>query len=295
MVDSLHKSLVSVWMVTYNHEAYIEQAIESVMMQTTNFDFHLYIGEDCSTDNTGEICERLKTKYPKQITLVRNKKNLGANNNALNIYNLCFNSDAKYVAMLEGDDYWTDPLKLQKQVDFLESNTDFNICWAKYKISIDSKLKNPEWEIQLLQKSTKFYEVNYNNFATPYCTYTLTTVFRKKIFDNINIRKFKYFKDNTLFCLCLRNSKGAVLNFYSSIYRIQNEGIYSTASDFNKAKSNYLNFDEILRLIPESRTTNVYLKRKIWKRMFLGEINKLPISKVKKRMINLKLYFNLNF
>lgn len=119
---------VAVYMITYNHAEYIEQAVGSIINQRTNFTFKLYIGEDCSTDNTREICLRLKEKYSDKIELVLNAQNIGALQNAIKIFNLCFNSGAKYVAMLEGDDYWTDINKLQKQVNILENNPEVNIC-----------------------------------------------------------------------------------------------------------------------------------------------------------------------
>tara|TARA_R100000306_G_C4372025_1_gene140425 strand:- start:193 stop:1185 length:993 start_codon:yes stop_codon:yes gene_type:complete len=129
--------IVSVWMVTYNHQDYITQAVESVMMQQTDFNVHLFIGEDFSSDNTRVICQSLKQKYPNKITLILNEKNLGPNKNAKNIYEACFNSKAKYIAMLEGDDYWTDPLKLQKQVNLLESNPQLVACHHWQKLAVN--------------------------------------------------------------------------------------------------------------------------------------------------------------
>lgn len=132
--------VVAVYMITYNQEKYIEQAIESIINQKTNFKFKLFVGEDCSTDNTKEICVKLAEKYSEKIHLVINKHNLGASLNAKNIFDLCFNSGAKYIALIEGDDYWTDPLKLQKQVDFLENNPDYSICFHNVE-EVDSNGK----------------------------------------------------------------------------------------------------------------------------------------------------------
>jgi glycosyltransferase involved in cell wall biosynthesis/ADP-heptose:LPS heptosyltransferase/ubiquinone/menaquinone biosynthesis C-methylase UbiE len=117
------KPVVSVFMITYNQEKYIAQAIESVLMQNTNFDFNIFIGEDCSTDRTREICLEYKAKYPEKIHLLLNERNNDILNSD-NTFKACFKSGAKYVAMLEGDDYWTDPLKLQKQVDLLEKHPE---------------------------------------------------------------------------------------------------------------------------------------------------------------------------
>jgi glycosyltransferase involved in cell wall biosynthesis len=112
-------------MVTYNHADFIEKAIESIMMQNSNFNYKLFIGEDNSVDKTREICQILKEKYPDKIELVLHKKNIGSNPNGFFMYQACFDSGAKYIALCEGDDYWTDPNKLQKQVDFLEANEEY--------------------------------------------------------------------------------------------------------------------------------------------------------------------------
>ena len=119
--------LVSVWMITYNHENYIAQALESVLMQKTNFDFEIVIGEDCSTDNTRNILQDFEIKYPKVIHAIYHEKNVGALSNA---YEFALpKCRGKYIACLEGDDYWTDPLKLQKQVDIMESNAEYSFCF----------------------------------------------------------------------------------------------------------------------------------------------------------------------
>ena len=125
-MNDVESPLVAVWMITYNHEKFIGQAVESVVNQVTNFNYILYLSEDCSLDNTREICLGLKAKYPAKIELYTPEKNLGIGENGIGIqtYERCLNSGAKYMALLEGDDYWTDPYKLQKQVDHLEQESD---------------------------------------------------------------------------------------------------------------------------------------------------------------------------
>lgn len=116
---------VSVLMITYNHEKYIEEAVRSVMMQETDFDYELIIGEDCSTDNTREIVLRLKDEFPDKIRLILHQENVGMIPNFIDVYNA---ATGEYIALCEGDDYWTDPKKLQLQVDFLENNPSIRIC-----------------------------------------------------------------------------------------------------------------------------------------------------------------------
>lgn len=111
--------IVSVCMITYNHEPYIAEAIEGVLMQKTNFQIELIVGEDCSTDRTREICKIYKEKYPDLIKLRLPENNLGVMPNFIENLQAC---TGKYIAICEGDDYWTNPLKLQKQVDLLEAD-----------------------------------------------------------------------------------------------------------------------------------------------------------------------------
>ena len=114
-------------MLAYNQMDYIGQAIESVMCQRTDFFFELVIGDDFSTDGTREICEDFKKKYPDQIRLILNEKNLGIGTNYVKILSEC---KGKYVAICDGDDYWIDVQKLQKQVDFLENHQNFKIVFT---------------------------------------------------------------------------------------------------------------------------------------------------------------------
>ncbi len=113
---------VSVMMVTYNHEKYIEQAIQSVLNQNTNFKYELLIGEDCSTDCTREIVERYQVKYPQIIKIVRHNKNVGALKNEAELRQRC---RGQYIAVLEGDDYWIYCDKLKRQVEFLDRHPEY--------------------------------------------------------------------------------------------------------------------------------------------------------------------------
>lgn len=126
--NSEKKPLVAVYMVAYNCEKYISQAIEGVLMQETNFYYRLFIGDDCSTDSTTLICRQYQQQYPYKIELIVQPVNKGAVLNAKDVYEACFASGASYIAMCEGDDYWTDTTKLQQQVNALEADTNCAMC-----------------------------------------------------------------------------------------------------------------------------------------------------------------------
>jgi len=113
---------LSVCCISYNHGKFIAKALDGFLSQKTNFDFNIVIADDCSTDDTAAVLQDYSEKYPGKITLIINDKNIGMMANLAKAYNAC---TAPYIAFCEGDDYWTDPLKLQKQVDFLEANPDF--------------------------------------------------------------------------------------------------------------------------------------------------------------------------
>lgn len=117
--------IVSIASITYNHGKFIAQAIESWLVQRTDFNIEIVIGEDCSTDNTREIIESYREKHPKLFRVITSETNVGMMPNFIRTLEAC---KGKYIALCEGDDYWTDPHKLQKQVDFLEGNEDYSIC-----------------------------------------------------------------------------------------------------------------------------------------------------------------------
>ncbi len=126
--QSFNPPKVSVMLITYNHEKYIAQALESVLMQQTNFDFEINVIEDCSTDRTREVVMEYVLKYPHIVKPYFNKKNIGFKVTQRNFYQGFKTLKGDYFAILEGDDYWTSPDKLQRQVDFLDANPDFAIC-----------------------------------------------------------------------------------------------------------------------------------------------------------------------
>ena len=144
--------LVSVKMITYNHAPFIVQAIEGVLQQKTNFPFELVIGEDCSTDGTREIVFAYQRRYPDIIRIITSDSNVGMKTNGLRTRKAC---RGKYVAVCEGDDWWQHPLKLQKQVDYLETHPDCGMVHSNYDVYHESS-----------KVLTKDY-MNYRKFEVP--------------------------------------------------------------------------------------------------------------------------------
>ncbi|WP_417237392.1 glycosyltransferase family 2 protein [Bizionia paragorgiae] len=232
--------LLSVCLITYNHEKYIEQAIEGVLMQKTDFKFELIIADDCSTDRTQEILKSYKNKYPAHITLILQNINKGPAQNWLDLITA---PKSKYIAYFEGDDYWTDPLKLQKQVDFLETNEEFNICFHRANLLMEDGTLSLH-PIPQISKGGEFKYadlIKHYNFIT-----TASVLFRKP--DNFFFPKWFAeipFGDMGLYFLVSRGKKIKCLNEIMSVYRIHSQGIFQSNSILQR-KMQHLQFYKII-------------------------------------------------
>lgn len=220
---SKSRPMVAIEMITYNHEKYIAQAIESVVKQKTDFDFKLIICEDCSTDNTAKICTEYKNKFPDKIDLHLAEKNMGVYKNARRLHELSFGSGAKYIAMLDGDDYWTDENKLQKQIDFLEQHPDYAICFHKATIVYEGEpVRNfPELNNDTKATTTLTDLMKGNYIHTPTC------VFRKN-FDALPDWLLDIFTgDWVIHMLNAEHGKIFFINQEMAAYRVHGRGLIS--------------------------------------------------------------------
>ena len=167
----MEDNLVNIFLLTYNQEEFIGQTIESLLAQTTDFRYQLVIGEDCSTDNTRQICEKYAGEYPEKIKLLPSEKNHGLIQNFIRTYKEC---DGKYVAICDGDDYWIDPLKLQKQVDFLENNPGYSMVFTSFKFLFpDGQMYEKDYSDQ--SQTTSFEDLIFGNYIS-----SVTALFRNK-------------------------------------------------------------------------------------------------------------------
>lgn len=175
------KPLVSVAMITYNHEKYILKAINSVLEQKTNFVYEIVIGEDFSKDGTSEICQKMADEYPGKIRLLSTFQNLGMLENFRRTMEAC---NGKYVAICEGDDYWTDDLKLQKQIKFMQDNPEYGFTFHKYTSNVNRITENQD---------RKSYSISFYDTVKSGRWGTLTMVYKKKLLDfNIMSDFFSY-------------------------------------------------------------------------------------------------------
>lgn len=208
-----HEYLVDIPMCAYRHEKYIEEAILGVVNQQTTFKYRLLIGEDCSPDGTRDIIKKYAAMYPDKILPFFHEKNIGAHANTQILFNAC---RAKYIALCDGDDYWTDPTKLQKQIDFLEKNADFSICFHQVKMVYADGSREPVYSGKKQKDISTFEDLTFGNFIN-----TASTVFR----NNLKQTMPDWFAripsgDWTLFLLNAQFGKIYFINEPMAVYRI---------------------------------------------------------------------------
>jgi glycosyltransferase involved in cell wall biosynthesis len=201
--------LVSVSMITYSHESYIEEAINGVLMQETDFDVELVISNDSSPDQTDAIIQRILKKHPKAhwIKYIAHEKNIGMTENFINNLQQC---SGKYIAICEGDDYWTDPTKLQRQTDFLENHQEYalvaeNSIWHDLFNGTQKKFSTlPERDIGILELLEK------RQFAT-------ASVLFRNFGGNFFTKEI--LGDTILWCHLTKYGKIKYMENVSSVYR----------------------------------------------------------------------------
>ena len=149
--------IVSICCATYNHQKYIRDAIEGFLMQKTTFPFEILIHDDASTDGTADIIREYEAKYPDIIKPIYQRENQYSKGIKISQVYQFPRAQGKYIALCEGDDYWIDPLKLQKQVDYMERNSRVSMLTSHYVIY------DQERDVFITPPKIK-YELNFNRF-----------------------------------------------------------------------------------------------------------------------------------
>lgn len=217
--------MVSICSITYNHAPYIRKCLESFLMQKTNFKFEIIIHDDASTDNTASIIREFEERYPEIIKPIYQTENQYSKGQSILASFVYPRAKGKYIALCEGDDYWIDPYKLQKQVDFLENNEEYSLCFhnaiehwedGSRKDSIFSNVEDREYSAVEI----------YKKWTIP----TASVVFRKAVTDSLRYKevssnpKFIY-GDIILFLTCAEFGKLRGFTDTMSIYRRHIGGI----------------------------------------------------------------------
>jgi len=208
-------------MITYNHERFIAQALASVLAQRVNFDYEIVVGEDCSTDGTRDIVMDFYRRNPKRIVPFLRSHNLGVAQNLMAALASC---RGQYVALLEGDDYWTRDDKLQKQVDFLDAHPDYAMCC--HRAHVLDELGTDRAGVFPLHAAGPYA---IEDLLTVCFVATCTVVFRRVLvsplptwFNEIELG------DWALFALVAVHGKIDLMDEIMAVYRVHSGGIWSS-------------------------------------------------------------------
>ncbi len=276
VLKAIPEPKVSVHIITYQHVNYIRQAIDSVLMQQTDFPFEIIISDDESTDGTREICMEYAEKYPEKIRLLLHQRenNIKIFGKPSHLYQYAYNLfqlRGEYIAGLSGDDLWCDKNKLQLQFDMLSSNVNYSLCFTDYiVIGSNSDVIN----FNPLKEEDKKGLTLYDLLSEIRMPQTQTVMYRKSELLNklpdVFLQSLN--EDKFLFTLCLKKGDAAYLDFKSAKYRKHTDGINSMIEYHRKllnALKTNLNIQTILKGKEEKRAHRKHIKKQFLDLFFI--------------------------
>jgi glycosyltransferase involved in cell wall biosynthesis len=260
--DSLSEPWVSICCCTYNHGNFIRQCLDGFVMQKTTFPFEILVHEDASVDNTASIVKEYEANYPHLFRCVYQSENQFQKQNTL--HNILIPmSRGRYIAICEGDDYWTDPYKLQKQVDFLETNEEYSLCVGGY-----IKKNETTCNTQIILKNgfcndpnNKGITFTLSEMKNDWITKTLTILFKKSDLDKINLAFYKHATDTHLIYHLLKNKKAFYFNEIFGIFRVHRGGINSMQPEKYRTSMAYICYKELYEHNGDDFTRYMYRKK----------------------------------
>lgn len=278
-VDNTNTPLVSINCITYNQELYLAEALNGFIMQKTDFPFEVIIHDDASTDKTADIIREYEANYPKIIKPFYETENQYSKHNG-SFFNLInAKCKGKYIAMCEGDDYWTDENKLQIQVDFLEKHPDFSLCSHRYKkyYQNENRWEDDDYDSMFAKERDGFIITTEINYLKCWCTKTMTLMYRKNCIDINTLQKYKHTRDVHLNYHLLSQGNGYCLPFTGAVYRINDGGIWGNLSQLQKSITNFWVYEELYYHNQNDKTI---------KKVFQNYINKLVFDKIASHDLN---------
>lgn len=237
----MNAPLVSICCLTYNHAPFIRQCLDGFISQKTDFPFELIIHDDASNDGTADIIREYEARYPQIIKPIYQTENQYSQRKDVFLEIMFPHCTGKYIALCEGDDYWTDPNKLQEQADFLESHPDYSMCSGGHLRYKDGEIT----QICVGQDGTEGFE--YTNTLDYWPMQTLTVMTRKDAYAEL-LKKYKKAGrciDQVLFYFLLKAGKGWCFSKIYGVYRMHSGGVWAGLSDEGKNYFGYRCYKKI--------------------------------------------------
>jgi glycosyltransferase involved in cell wall biosynthesis len=251
--------LVSIRCLVYNHEPFLRQCLDGFVMQQTTFPFEAIVHDDASTDGSAAIIREYAEKYPDIIKPIYETENQYSKRDGsiIRIIDAAIHPNTKYLAYCEGDDYWTDPHKLQFQVDFLESHPDYVIC-SHDVIFFNQGVGKFSDNSLYHQLSGEKIEYTLNNYFKGWWTHPLTCVYRRGNYRNEMIAKnYQLIRDDVFYYNVLIHGKGMLFLKVMGVYRIHGGGVWSSLDEENKLRRTRSNAFQIYRIEGDKRAFSI--------------------------------------
>lgn len=219
--NNINKPLISICCITYNHENVLHVALDSFLMQITDFPFEIVIGEDCSVDATLEVIKNYQLKYPNIIKLVTSDVNVGIQENSYRAMHACI---GEYIALCDGDDYWLDDEKLQTQINVMKKNPNYSMSFHPTSLHlVNDEIKKSVYSYK------NFYSLNEIIESDFHLVPTNSIVFKQDILKKLNKTLFLKSPVNDVWIRIIASmpSGAACINKEMSAYRVQISGSWS--------------------------------------------------------------------
>ena len=286
MMSNRPEIMVSVCCITYNHEQYIAGALDSFLMQQTSFEFEILVGEDCAKDGTRAVIQEYVDRYPGRIRLIHHETNIGAIRNQVDVIT---KAKGKYIALCDGDDFWTDQRKLQKQVDFLEANPEYVICCHHTKVI------NEHEEIVYLKENRVSMEFDYQDVLlgkreeTRICSLMIRNIDAVRSVGQ-QAWYFDTYGTDTLFKLYALANTGKkifVLPDVMACYRLHTGGIWSMIDSRIRKRRMVSDFNLTIRNFKYSGLMKKELLKIYIRQYFLFDLRNREINNAMNTIMNL--------
>lgn len=294
--DNQQPLMVTIRCLAYNHEPYIRQCLEGFVMQKTNFRFEAIVHDDASTDGTAAIIKEYAEKYPEIIKPIFETENLYSKHNGSLNRVMQENTRGKYVAFCEGDDYWTDPLKLQKQVDALENNPECKICFGITETMTAEGVPTGNFlpsECNHVGNVLTLEDFCREQFSHgQWFGHTSTFMYLKSLDDiRLKLAKTVYkdfpYGDIQVILTGLLHGKGYFIHDKMSCYRL-NSGGYNSRMRANSSKAIVMEDKLILGMLSFDKYTNYQYHKHIQNRILRSECIKEYLHKGNNALVYLK-------
>lgn len=268
--EQLKNPIVSICCMAHNHAPFIRKCLDGFLMQEPPTGvskdepwFEILIHDDASTDGTDKIIKEYAAKYPDKIFPLYEEENQYSKGKVIDAYNYD-RARGRYIAVCEGDDFWNDAYKLQKQVEFLDANPEYSVCFHRAKHYNVYTKEYTDDACGYLLKDKEAVDITIDDFFDRWYTQSLSELFRVSMYDKSLCYQYKYYRDMHEITYLLTQGKGRLMAFYGGVYNMHNGGVHSLVTSQKQFQLSYDLSTEWYRFNKDKYVKEFYVKTLQW-------------------------------